>query len=260
MAVVYIYLLGILIAWKRSNGIWPVVSEWVVKAIAFGTPPPTLERSYGQIGTKGCRKSSTKKFWTFGNRHIFSAPPEARHTQKMYLGRLCWIFKAYLQPQASICRFQKSPWKVISGVSIKSIGVLKMIQNQVQTVFDQYLAPGLKYLDTSSVKRWVSQFMLVKKMPSQFEDKYFWTICQLEVFGDLRRVLFCSFAANSQVAATSATFLAKFFQANPHSTGIEQQTKSFIQQESIIQHIAPIPLELNNDQDHKRWSSTKNWH
>ena len=77
------------------------------------------------------------------------------------------------------------------------------------------------------------------------------------MFGDLRRVLFCSFAANSQVAATSATFLAKFFQANPHSTGIEQQTKSFIQQESIIQHIAPIPLELNNDQDHKRWSSTK---
>ena len=63
------YLLGILIAWKRSNGIWPVVSEWVVKAIAFGTPPPTLERSYGQIGTKGCRKSSTKKFWTFGGYH-----------------------------------------------------------------------------------------------------------------------------------------------------------------------------------------------
>ena len=76
------YLLGILIAWKRSNGIWPVVSEWVVKAIAFGTPPPTLERSYGQIGTKGCRKSSTKKFWTFGNRHILSAPSEARHTPK----------------------------------------------------------------------------------------------------------------------------------------------------------------------------------
>ena len=260
MAVVYISLgyFNCMKTFKRHLASGQRVSSQSNRIWHTTTHPGKVIRSDWNEGVQEKLNKKVLNIWK--QTYFVSSVRSSSHTKKMYLGRICWIFKAYLQPQASICRFQKSPWKVISGVSIKSIGVLKMIQNQVQTVFDQYLAPGLKYLDTSSVKRWVSQFMLVKKMPSQFEAKYFWTICQLEMFGDRRRVLFCSFAANSQVAATSATFLAKFFQANPHFTGIEQQTKSFIQQESIIQHIAPIPLELNNDQDHKRWSSTKNWH
>ena len=64
-----------------------------------------------------------------------------------------------------------------------------------------------------------------QKMPSQVEVKYFLNNFPVGSvwIGDE-----CYFAAlaNSQVGATNATFLAKFFQSNPHSTGIEQQTKT----------------------------------
>ena len=91
------YLLGILIAWKRSNGIWPVVSEWVVKAIAFGTPPPgKVIRSDWNEGVQEKLNKKVLNIWK--QTYFVSSVRSSSHTKKMYLGRICWIFKAYLQP------------------------------------------------------------------------------------------------------------------------------------------------------------------